>query len=176
MKWQQLIVDIYTEISRELERALDGLTVDDLNQQPHSDCNSIGWLAWHLTRCQDGANVDLMGEEQLWVKSKWHARFNRIPDATDIGEGHSPKDVASFRSPDSRTLLEYHYAVLEKTIHYINNRLSEADLEREFESPVYPTITTVRVLFMGVISDNLQHVGQVAYVRGLLKGKGWSDI
>lgn len=176
MKWQQLIIDIYAEISRELERALDGLTIDDLNQQPHPDCNSIGWLAWHLTRCQDGANEDLMDEEQLWVKDKWHARFNRAPDPIDMGYGHSSKDVAAFRTPNSKILMEYHHAVLEQTIRYINSKLSETEFEREFANPTFPGITTVRVILLGVISDNLQHVGQVAYVRGLLKGKGWSDI
>ena len=176
MKWQQLVGDIYTEISLELERALDGLTVDDLNQQPDSDCNSIGWIAWHLTRCQDGDNEGLTGEEQIWIKDKWYSRFGRAPDPLDTGYSHSSEDVAAFRSPDSRTLIEYHRAVLEKTSHYINNKLTEADLEREFENPVFTGTTKVRRLLVAIISDNLQHVGQIAYVRGLLKGKGWSDI
>jgi len=171
MKWQQLIGDIYTEISQELERALDGLTVDDLNQQPDSDCNSIGWLAWHLTRCQDAANDYLTGEGQLWVKDNRHGRFGRAPNPMDTGWGHSSEDAAAFKSPDSGTLTEYHRTVLEKTLHYINNRLTEADLEREYEGT-----TKVYELLVGIISDNLQHVGQVAYLRGLLKGKGWSDI
>lgn len=176
MKWQQLIAEIYNEISRELERALDGLTMDDLNQQPRPDCNSIGWLAWHLTRCQDVANADLIGEEQLWLKEKWHAMFGRAADPTDIGYGHSSEDALNFRAPDSITLLKYHRRVLEKTLHYINLELTENDLEREFQKPTFPGINTVRRMFVGVISDNLQHVGQIAYIRGLLKGKGWSDI
>ena len=38
----QLIMDIFLRISRELERVLDGFVVDDLNQRPTADCNSIG--------------------------------------------------------------------------------------------------------------------------------------
>ena len=176
MKWQQLIADIYAEISVELERALDGLTVDDLNQQPDSDCASMGWLAWHLTRCQDGDNEGLMGEGQLWIKDKWYSRFGRAPDPVDTGYSHSSEDIAAFRSPDSKILIEYHHAVLKKTLHYINNKLTEDDLEREFKNPIFPGTTEVRRLLVAIISDNLQHVGQIAYVRGLLKGKGWSDI
>ena len=171
MKWQQLIGNIYTEISEELERALDGLTVDDLNQQPDSDCNSIGWLAWHLTRCQDAVNDDLTGEGQIWVKDGWYSRFGRAPDSYDTGWGHSSEDVGAFKSPNAGTLREHHRAVLEKTLHYINNKLTEADLEREYKGT-----TKVCELLVGIINDNLQHVGQVAYLRGLLKGKGWSDI
>ena len=73
MKWQQLITDIYERISQELEHALDGLTVDDLNQQPCPDCNSIGWLTWHLTRCQDRVAAELLGEAQLWIKDSYYA-------------------------------------------------------------------------------------------------------
>ena len=131
MEWQQLITDIFARISQELERVLDGLTVDGLNQRPRPDCNSIGWLAWHLTRSHDRNISELAAEEQLWIKDKWHARFNRLPDPTETGVNHSSDDVAAFRSPDSATLLEYHHAVLELAQRYISGRLSETDLERE---------------------------------------------
>ena len=97
MKWQQLIMDIYVRISQVLEKALEGLATDDLNQQPHPDCNSMGWLTWHLTRGQDRAIADLMGEEQLWIKDDWHARFNRPPDPKDTGFGHSLEDLGAFK-------------------------------------------------------------------------------
>ena len=70
MEWQQLIMDLFLRISQELELVLEGLTVDDLNKQPHPDCNSIGWLVWHLTRTQDRNIGEVMGEEQLWIKDR----------------------------------------------------------------------------------------------------------
>ena len=173
MEWQQLITDIFVRISQELEKVLDGLTVDELNQSPAPGCNSIGWLAWHLTRSQDRAVEDLMGEEQIWVKDKWYAKFNRAPDTTDTGFGHRWEEQAAFRSPDSKTLLEYNSAVLEQTKRYINNNLSETDLERKFENPTYPNIAAVRPRLIGVINDSMQHIGQATYVRGMLKGQGW---
>jgi hypothetical protein len=60
-----------------LGQVLKGLTVEDLNTQPAPDCNSIGWLAWHLTRSHDRNMSEVMGEEQLWTAEKWHAKFNR---------------------------------------------------------------------------------------------------
>ena len=172
MEWRQFIVDIYERISQVLETALEGLTQDDLNQQPNPDSNSIGWLAWHLTRAQDRAIGDLIGEGQLWIKDGWYSRFNRSPDPQDVGFGHSLEDVAAFRSPDIQTLLAYHHAVVERSKHYIS-KLSETDLGRKLDHPRYPT---VEARLLGVISDNLQHAGQVAYVHGLLKGKGWLDV
>jgi len=173
MEWQQLITDIYVRISQDLERALDGLTVDELNQQPTPDSNSIGWLAWHLTRSRDRLVADLTEEEQLWIKDKWYIKFERAPDATDTGFGHSSEDVATFRAPGSEILLEYHHAVQAQLKHYIENKLSEPDLKREVKRPTLAMVSTVRTRLAGILNDNLQHVGQVNYVRGLLKGKGW---
>ena len=172
MGWQQLIIDIYERISQVLESALEGLTQDDLNQQPNPDSNSMGWLVWHLTRVQDRAIADLAGEEQLWVKDTWHSRFIRPADPQDVGVGHSQEDLAAFRSPDVQTLLAYHHAVLERAKQYLSS-LSQTDLDREIDHPRYPR---VGLRLPPIISDNLQHAGQVAYVRGLLKGKGWLDV
>ncbi len=173
MEWQPLLIDGYGRVLQILERALKGLTQDDLNELPHPDCNGMGWLAWHLTRVQDHHLADLIGEEQLWIKDGWHTRFNRALDPRDIGWGHTSEDVASFRSPDVETLLEYHRAVSERSKNYINS-LSAADLDRELNEPRFQPLPTVGVRLISVMSDNLQHAGQIAYVRGLLKGKGWA--
>ncbi len=173
MEWQQLIIDIFMRISQDLEQVLDGLTVDDLNQRPRPDCNSIGWLAWHLTRSHDRNISELMEQEQLWIRDKWHAKFNRAPDPAETGFGYSSEDVSTFRSQDGKTLLEYHHAVLELAKRYISGTLSETELKRESASPTFGNVATVRRRLVGVVNDGLQHVGQAAYVRGLLKGKGW---
>ena len=173
MQWQQLVIAIFERISQELEHALDGLTVDELNRQPCPGCNSIGWITWHLTRAQDIIIAELSGEEQLWIKDNYYAKFNRIPDSNDTGIGQRLEDVVIFKSPDASTLLEYHQAVLGQSKHYILSRLSEAELNREFINPRVPDIKNVRTWLMRLINDNMQHVGQINYVRGMLKGWGW---
>jgi len=37
MVWQELISDGYGRVLHVLEKALDGLTPDELNEQPHPD-------------------------------------------------------------------------------------------------------------------------------------------
>ncbi len=172
MEWQKLICEIYERISQVTEKALDGLGMDDLNKQPNPDCNSMGWLAWHLTRVQDRAISGLTGKEQIWIKNKWYSKFNRSDDPRDFGLRHSLEDLAAFKSPDVKIHLAYHHSVLEQTKRFISS-LSKSDLDRKINHPVYPTVGAHVV---GTISDNLQHAGQIAYVRGLLKGKGWLDI
>lgn len=172
MKWPEFTLDIFSRIQQELEQVLNGLTAKDLNYQPKRESNSIGWLVWHSTRSQDRMNADLLGEEQLWIRDKWYARFNREPDPKDTGFGHTTEQAAAFRAPDSQTLLEYYRAVFERTREYLTTRLSETELKREVRSPTLGTTDAVEMRLLGVIS-NLQHVGQAGYVRGMLKGKGW---
>ncbi|MFC2006919.1 DinB family protein [Chloroflexota bacterium] len=169
MLWQQIIINIFDRMSQEIERSLNGLNLGDVNQQPSPDTNSIGWLTWHLTRCFDESIANLLGKEQLWIKDKWHIKFNRSADPRDLGARHSPEDLAAFKPPETQILLDYHRAVLELAKYYIAN-LSETDLDRKLDHPRFPTVAARLV---GVINDNYQHVGQIAYVRGLFKGIGW---
>ena len=173
MDWRDSVIDAYGRVGQILERALDGLTPGDLNWQPHPDSNSIGWLTWHLTRAQDVRLSALIGEEQLYISDKWYARFNRAPDPQDRGFGHSSEEVAAFESPDVQILLDYYRAVLERTKSYIRY-LPEAKLGEELNEARQP-VPTVGTRIVDVLSDNLQHTGQVAYLRGLRRGKGWLD-
>jgi len=172
MDWQALLIDGYGRIKGVLEEALKGMTPEELNRQPRTDCNSMGWLAWHLTRLQDDHIAALMGEEQLWTRDGWHARFDRPKNAKDVGFGHTQKDIAAFKSPEAKIFLDYHRAVHERTATYIKS-LSPADLDRELNEPWYQPLPTVGVRLISVLADNLQHAGQVSYVRGFIQGMGW---
>lgn len=171
MKWQQVLIDSFERVAKGLEEALSGLSQSDLDEQPHSDCNSMGWLAWHLTRNQDAAIGWLTGQKQLWLEDGWHARFNRAANPGDTGFGQKSEDVAVFKSPDVGILLGYHRAMFERSKQYFDN-LSAAELGRKLNNPVFPT---VGALLVTILSDSFQHLGQVAYIRGLLKGKGWMN-
>ena len=172
MNWHTLIVNIFDNLSMVLGRTLEGLSQEDLNHQPARDSNSIGWLVWHILRGQDLGIAGLKGEEQLWIREGWHAKFNRPAEPMDFGLGHTPEDLAAFKSPDVKTLLDYQKAVFEQTKRYLNS-LSESELDRKLDHPVFPT---VGARITAIISDNLQHAGQAGYVRGLIQGKGWLPI
>ena len=172
MEWHYLLAYGYGRVLESLDNVLHGLSEDDLNWQPSHDCNSIGWLAWHLTRQQDAQISALMGEEQLWNKDGWHSKFNRPDDPKDIGFGHTPEQVAAFKSPDVQTLLGYHRAVLERSTRYFLS-LTKNGLDRELDEPRFHPLPTVGVRLVSIMDDAVIHAGQAAYVRGLRQGKGW---
>lgn len=172
MEWFDLLADCYGRVLEFLENVLEGLTEDELNWQPSQDCNSIGWLAWHLTRQHDAQVASLIGEDQLWINEGWHAKFGRAPDPQDIGFGHTLEQVTAFKSPDIQTFLDYHNAVLERSKNYFLT-LSQTDLDRKLDEPWFQPLPTVGVRLNSILEDSLLHAGQAAYVRGLRQGKGW---
>jgi len=172
MECHDLLADGYGRVLEVLERVLEGISEDDLYWQPRPDCNSIGWLAWHLTRQQDAQIASLMGEEQLWIKDGWHAKFQRPPEPRDVGFGQTPEQVAAFRAPDIQTLLDYHRAVLERSKGYFLT-LSKEDLDRQLDERWFQPPPTVGVRLISIMDDATLHAGQAAYVRGLRQGKGW---
>ena len=172
MEWHDLLADGYGRVLEFLNSVLTGLAKDELNWQPRHDCNSIGWLTWHLTRQHDAQIASLMGEEQLWTRDGWHSKFRRAPDPEDSGFGHTPEQVSAFESPDVQTLLDYHRAVLERSKRYFLT-LSETDLDRELDETWFQPLPTVGVRLVSILEDSLLHAGQAAYVRGLRQGKGW---
>jgi len=173
MEYQLLIIDLFVRISNELERILEGLSVEDLNKHPQPDSNSIGWLAWHLTRSFDRNISELYKKQQLWIKDEWYAKFGRRPDPNETGFGHSTEEMAAFKSPDGKNIIDYHHAVLERIRLYIENNLSEIELKRRYKSPTLKDVNTVRGRLQSIINDGFQHVGQAAYVRGLITDQGW---
>ncbi|MFC2040058.1 DinB family protein [Chloroflexota bacterium] len=174
MQWRDLLLDGYGRIGEEMTRILGGLEVDMLDTMPSLDTNSIGWLAWHISRSQDAQVSALAGSEQLWITEGWHARFNRPKNAEDSGFGHTPADVTTFRSPEPEVILSYYQAVALRTREYILS-LTEAEFSRELDEPRFQPPPIVGVRIVSIMADGLQHTGQMAYARGLLQGKGWQS-
>jgi len=172
MKWQLLISDQFDRIERELALIFEGLTAEDLDRQPTPDCNSIGWLVWHLTRSLDRNMSELMDKEQLWISDKWHARFNRSSDPGDTGYKHTSEQVRSFVSPGSYISMGYLRAILNRIQGYIENNLNESDLDRTTLSPTLQNTASVMSRLSGEVRHAFMHIGQADYVRGLLKQRG----
>jgi hypothetical protein len=174
MEWKDLVFQNMSSTMGVLERTLNGLTQEELDWQPKPDCNSIGWTTWHLSRALDGMISSLSGEEELWTRDTWCSKFNRPPDPADMGYGHGVEQLAEFKSPDINTLLGYHRAALEKAQSYLNS-LDSTDLDNKIDDGMAQFFPTIGSRVSITIDEILQHAGQVAYIRGLMKGLGWQE-
>jgi hypothetical protein len=162
-----LLVDAFGRVLETVREAVDGLTPEQLATRVADGANSVGWLDWHRTRVQDDHLADAAGTEQIWTAQGWSERFGLpLPD-DDTGYGHSGRDVAEVRGIPAELLLGYHEAVHEHTVRYVAGLSSQA-LNRVVDTSWTPPVT-LAVRLVSVISDDLQHAGQAAFVRGLLQ-------
>ena len=162
----RLVEQSLARIQAGFNRILEGLTEEQLVYRPSPTSNSIAWLLWHLTRVQDHHISVLLGEDQVWVSQNWCEKFNLPPDSTNTGYGHGPDEVAGIKG-DAQAFLGYYGAVFESSQRLLNN-LSPEDLDIELDEPRYNPLPTIGVRLVSIISDNTQHVGQAAYLRGLV--------
>ena len=175
MECKDLVIQNFDSTLSILEQTLKGLTREELDWQPKPNCNSIGWITWHLSRFLDWGSSFFSGEEQLWIKDGWFGRFDRPADLADTGGRNTPEQVAAFKSPDTDTLIDYYRAALEKFKLFLNT-VSSSDLDKEYDdnwSQVYPTLGS---RINAAVRETLQHLGQIAYIRGLLQGTGWQEL
>ena len=161
-----LLLELYGRIPPLAETAVGGLDQEELCAAPEPGANPIGWLVWHLARVQDHHLADLLGTEQVWVGGDWARRCGLQPDPSNIGYGHSSEEVRAVRPESSDVLLDYLSAVQARTTGMLEG-VAPDDLDRVIDRRWDPPVT-VGVRLVSVADDSLQHLGQAAYVRGLL--------
>ncbi|MEU6841515.1 DinB family protein [Streptomyces sp. NPDC046716] len=166
MHSHDLLIDGYNRIKEEVHGVVGGLSPEQLQARPGEGANSITWLIWHLTRVQDDHVADAAGTDQVWLARGWAARFDLPLAETDTGYGHTAKEVGQVRVASGELLLDYYDAVHEQTLRYLSG-LTDADLDRIVDEGWDPPVT-LGARLVSVLSDDLQHVGQAAYARGLL--------
>ena len=162
-----LLVDLYGRVPHLTHDVVDGVELTTLMQAPAPGTNPIAWLIWHVARVQDQQVAELIDEEQIWVQDDWASRFGLDADPSNIGYGHSAAEVAAVRPTDPAVLLEY-LDVVDRRTRTMLQSLTPADLDRIIDATWDPPVT-LGVRLLSVADDALQHIGQAAYVRGLLK-------
>jgi len=162
-----LLRDAFDRVHEELPSTVADLSVDELLWQPAPGANPIGWLAWHLSRVQDDHLAELAGVEQVWTSEGWADRFSLPYETGEIGYGQSPDQVAAFTLPDPGLLTGYHSAVHELTLSVLEGE-EERGLGRVVDDRWDPPVTAAARL-VSVVNDTTQHLGQAAYVRGLVE-------
>ena len=162
----------FTRSVNSIKQATTGLSDEQLYFQPIQDTNSIAWLAWHLSRRKDYYSSKLVGDEQVWVTEGWYQRFGMTAEET--GLGHTPEQVTAFR-PAPALLFGYVEAANNAAMDRIS-RLRPELLDREVELDANRGMRPAWQMFNPMISDCLQHLGQISYLRGVITGRGWYSV
>lgn len=162
----QTVADAIGRIRDRVHDTAADLDEDQLAQRVSPEANSIGWLLWHLTRVQDAHVAEFLDADQLYVEDGWARRLGLEPDPRDSGYGHTSEQVARVRVTDPDRLVAYHDAVAARSLALLAT-LGDDDLDRVVDESWDPPVTA-GVRWVSIVEDCLQHVGQAAYVRGLI--------
>jgi len=161
---RDLLIDSFTRIRDLVVELTDGMTEEDSTFRPAPDANTPGWLLWHLTRIQDDHVAALAGVQQAWPS--WRDRFGLPFSDWATGYGQSADEVAAVRA-SGELLAGYHADVHDLTLHYVE-QIDTDELARVVDTSWDPPVTAA-VRLVSVIGDVLQHLGQAAYVRGMVE-------
>lgn len=163
-----MLLELYGRIPPLVRDVVEGLRAEKLVERPGPEANTIGWLCWHLTRVQDHHVAELMESEQVWTVGDWASRFGLEPDPSNTGYGHSPAEVGRVRPDGDDAIVGYLDAVQSRTVTFLEG-LGDDDLDRIVDRRWDPPVT-MGVRLVSIADDSLQHVGQAAYLKGLLAG------
>ena len=168
MRVTQLLIDAFGRIQEVVHEVVQDLTPQQLSWRANDNANSIAWLIWHLTRVQDDHIAEVAEMEQVWTAGNWYPQFNLPFSAAETGYAQKAKAVAAVQPKSGELLLGYHDAVYEQTIKYVSG-LTASELDKIVDDVWDPPVT-LGVRLVSVLSDDLQHAGQAAFIRGLALG------
>lgn len=154
-------------LKRMSTRVLNTLTQQELIWRPACGCNSMGLILFHVARSEDSFIQDrLQGKSQIWESGKWYNKLNMEESAT--GSHFSTVDeINAFPIPNMKDLLDYYDTVRAGTLSYLNTLASDA-FERTVKLPFGEF--TVAGIFALIVSHASGHMGEISYLRGMLRG------
>jgi hypothetical protein len=153
-------------LKRTSTKVLNTLTQQELIWRPASGCNSMGLILFHVAKSEDSfIQARLQGKPQIWESGKWYNKLNMAESET--GAHYTIDQVNAFPVPNIKDLLDYYEAVRAKTLDYLNSLTPDA-----FDKIVKLQFGefTVAGVFSLVISHTAQHIGEISYLRGILRG------
>lgn len=161
----ELLKDAFTRVVESAERAVDGLSEDRLTARPGPDANTIAWLVWHVARTEDAQIAAVAGSAEVWTAQGFVDRFGLPFPASATGYGMTSEEVGEVKA-GAEVLTDYLRATHAATLAYLDT-VTDVDLDRVIDERWDPPVT-LGVRLVSVVNDATQHVGQAAYVRGLL--------
>lgn len=162
-----ILVDGLNRVRDNVHEILDGIDESRLTFAPAPGANTIAWLIWHLTRGQDAQVAALAGTDEMWRSAGWAERFALPFPVEENGHAQSPSEAAQVIAT-AADLRGYHDDTHRASLDYLKT-LSAADLDEVIDSNWDPPVTR-GVRLVSIVDDDVQHVGQAAYIRGLDMG------
>ena len=165
MATKEIILASLNESWGYLNRALNGLTQEEITWRPAPHSNTIAFLLWHVTRGEDWYVNAVIGRgSAIYDTEGWRERLGT--PATG-GNTYTEEQIQSWPTPPLKDLRAYSRAVHKRTLIFLDSITPEELLETRQPGRVQMTVGT---LFAHLITEIAMHVGQIDYLRGVQRG------
>lgn len=162
----ELIKGSLAESQGYIERAIEGLTQEEIAWSPKDDCNSIAFILWHVIRVEDMIiNRFFLHETEIYEAEGWLEKLGT--PAGEDGYRYTVEQLKDWPVPALEPLKEYGTSVRGKTLAYLETLMPENISEEVnfFNGPA-----PFSVVLGHVITEIALHTGQIAYLRGVIRG------
>jgi hypothetical protein len=171
MDVKDFALQTFNESQSALMQAVDGLSQEEFMRQPQPGANHIAFILWHMARAEDWFFHYLFQRvPQVWESEKWHERLNLPDDPRVTGFGYTAEEVANFPSVPLRDLIAYGEAVRARPVDYLRN-VDPARFDEIVKSRLFGEVS-IGSLIGHLLIEIAQHVGQIAYIRGIVREQG----
>lgn len=152
-----------------LERALDGLSADQLHQVPggHPRANTIAWGVWHYTRTEDNVTRFVLQNRRptVWQEGGYAERLGLPPVAQ--GTGMSAEEAQGLRLEDVALFREYMGRVWAATDELVTTAAPESWSRTVTVKPL-GDMPAIRVLLQVGVTHGFTHLGEIELARTLV--------
>ena len=167
MNFKEIIRMTLEESSEDLARALDGLTSVERRHLPSPESNHVDFIVWHAARAEDDWINSIIGQgETIWARDGWSERLGIRIEGN--GYGMTADEARDLPTYDPVLLQEYAESVRQGTLDYLET--TTPAVLHETRDGGWRVIKIGNAL-SHLLVEIAEHVGHVAYIRGMLRGQ-----
>jgi hypothetical protein len=149
-----------------LDKAVEGMTADQLNFRPSEGGVSAFFSLWHYVRTEDNiVNWVAQGKPTAWLDGGYHEAFG-LPRNSQ-GTGMTGQEANAVRIDDVAKWHEYQQKVWQATDAYLAAMLPEEFDTRRVTIKPLGEMSLWDGLYGVGLSHGYRHVGEIEYVRGV---------
>ena len=166
MTQQELLRKSLRSMHALLDKAVEGMTADQLNFRPREGGVSGFFSLWHYVRTEDNiVNFVVQRKPTVWLENGYDVFFG-LP-RTSQGTGMTEDEANAVRIEDVAKWHEYQQAVWAATDAYLADMSPEEFESRRVVIKPLPEMSLWDGLYGVCLSHGYRHVGEIEYVRGV---------
>jgi hypothetical protein len=149
-----------------LDKAVEGMTADQLNFRPREGGVSAFFSLWHYVRTEDNiVNWVAQGKPTVWLDGGYHEAFG-LPRNSQ-GTGMTTAEANAVRIADVAKWRDYQQKVWAVTDAYLAAMSPEEFDTRKVTIKPLGEMSLWDGLYGVGLSHGYRHVGEIEYVRGV---------